>query len=618
MHWGTVFQLRQIDSPVQAGARNNVLNASGGPGCGGGTFKRLWRTASVRMRTHHAPEGARAQDNVLWQAWGDIGDGRGCRREHPGVLRRLGSLSQVLAARGDQCRHDAGAALGARAVWERYAIARGRTFEDGIDMNVGTWASKAEKAKDLNNSVLFDIHKWSNFPEVNAAVDALFAELRMLPEFGGKSKLRKKHVKVVVLNLYVAWLQAPDKWVAYHRMKEKYGPRGRYNELHISYLTVAIVDALHALGYIEHVLGHYDKSGQRPSHVSRMRATQKLLDLIHVSKIVPQMVCSAPERECIILRARDEADDKQRDIEYQDTDETRRMRAELSAYNQHLAVTDIRLSDSVVGDSRPDGPMPKVDLTNKFVRRIFANGSWDEGGRFYGGWWQTVPREWRSQILIDGKPLAELDYSGLHVVLLYALAGLDYWKEIGRDPYWLDGYERSDRMRGFLKLVLLCCLFADSQEKAIKAMRSKVHEREDGLWGRSEEYGWVADEEIDLKKLVEAFAEAHPRIRRYFFSDYSTKLQRIDSLIAERVISEFTGKEIPILVLHDSFLIEGLKFDQLFTAMALSIDEVVEDELRLEFAATVKMKAKGYKSELINQLIYGHYIIENTDEYSFV
>jgi hypothetical protein len=488
-----------------------------------------------------------------------------------------------------------------------------------VDTHLKTWDDKAAKAKDLANSTLFDVHKWSDYPEVNGAVDALFAELRMLPEFGGNSKLRKKHVKVVVLNLYVTWLKDPSCWVAFYRMKAAYRAGSRYNELHISDLTVAVVDALLARGYIEHHKGFRYRAAGGRSRMSRMRATQKLLDLIHGAKVVPEMIGSAPQRECIILRTYDENEDEQRDLDYEETDETRRMRAELSAYNQLLAATDARLSEVAVGDCRPDEPMPKVDLTNKFVRRIFANESWEEGGRFYGGWWQNLPREWRSQILINGKPLAELDYSGLHVVLVYAMAGIDYWKEIGRGPYELEGYQRSDRMRDFLKLVLLCCLFADSRQTAVRAVRSKLYESEDGVWGRSEEYGWVVDQGIDIEALVDAFAQAHSRVSgKYFFSNYSTWLQRIDSLIAERVINEFTTKGLPVLALHDSFLIEGLKFGQLYTAMALSIDEVVKQELGLEFAATVKMKAKGYQSNLINEIIPSHYVIENTDEYDFI
>src|SRR5262249_20477891 len=159
----------------------------------------------------------------------------------------------------------------------------------------------------------------------------------------------------------------PSCWVAYYRGKWAYEARSRYNELHISFITVAVVDAMIQLGYVQHVHGF--NYGQK-SRVSRMRATQRLLDLIHGNRILTQMVVSPPDRECIIRRDQVTGEDgrtKQEDIPYEDNDEIRRMRAELQAYNQLLAATDIHISEAPVGTTRPDGPMPKVDLTNKFV-----------------------------------------------------------------------------------------------------------------------------------------------------------------------------------------------------------------------------------------------------------
>jgi hypothetical protein len=156
----------------------------------------------------------------------------------------------------------------------------------------------------------------------------------------------------------------------------------------------------------------------------------------------------------------------------------------------------------------------------------------------------------------------------------------------------------------------MCCLFADSKGTAVKAVRRKIYEREDGTWGRNEDYGWVADEGLDIGPLVAAFAKAHPRISgKYFYSNHSTLLQRLDSKIAERVIKDFTDRGIPVLAIHDSFLIDQLKFGDLFTAMALNIDQVVKEELGIELDKAVKMKAKGHQAELINELLASQYAL---------
>jgi len=94
-----------------------------------------------------------------------------------------------------------------------------------------------EKAEELNNYQPLDVHRWSDYPEVNSAVNALYEELKSLGV--GNERLRKKHVKVVVLDLYVKWLVDPLRHVGYYRMRSHYKDlKSRYNKLHIFFLAV--------------------------------------------------------------------------------------------------------------------------------------------------------------------------------------------------------------------------------------------------------------------------------------------------------------------------------------------------------------------------------------------
>ena len=104
-------------------------------------------------------------------------------------------------------------------------------------------------AERLDNWQPLDVHKWSDYPEVNNAVDALFEELRELSNFQGKRNLGKRHIKVIVLDLYAKWLADPERYVGYYRTKSEYQAQSRYNKLHITYITVSVVDALLELGY---------------------------------------------------------------------------------------------------------------------------------------------------------------------------------------------------------------------------------------------------------------------------------------------------------------------------------------------------------------------------------
>lgn len=441
-----------------------------------------------------------------------------------------------------------------------------------------------EKAEALNNFTLLDVHRWSDFPEVNGAVDAIYDDLKHDPDFRGNEKLKKKHIKVVILDLYAAWRADRSRYIAFSRSKNSYKGGSRYNRLHISFLTVAVVDALHRRGFAEHHIGFMDrKKGE--GRVARMRATDKLIQLInHVPEAAIQRYKGT---ECIILR--DIREDRNVDIEYEDTAETRRMRDTLTAYNDLLAKTDIALPNVPArGIPNKEGAsFIKPDFTAKFVRRIFNNGSWNEGGRFYGGWWQRISSYWRVRISIDGsdRGSVEVDYSGHHIVLLYAILGIDYWKADRADPYRVHDFEPTERVRALLKLVLLVIINAKNKGAALAAIRWEINLDPD-------EYGWMKGDSALLNDIVDAFVVRHRPIRQFFYSNYGVKLQRLDSEIAERIINRFTERDIPVLCVHDSFVIKPGYENDLVPRMNEAIWEVTRDisNVRLDITPHLKIK----------------------------
>lgn len=73
-------------------------------------------------------------------------------------------------------------------------------------------------AIELGNSELLDVHRWSEYPEVDNAVIKIYRELST----AGNSKIRKRHVKVLILDLYVKWLKDPTLYTSFYRGKWYY------------------------------------------------------------------------------------------------------------------------------------------------------------------------------------------------------------------------------------------------------------------------------------------------------------------------------------------------------------------------------------------------------------
>ena len=60
----------------------------------------------------------------------------------------------------------------------------------------------------------------------------------------------------------------------------------------------------------------------------------------------------------------------------------------------------------------------------------------------------------------------------------------------------------------------------------------------------------------NIKNYYDQWVQAHPVIAKYWRSDVGIKLQYQDSRIAAGIINHFTEKSVPVLVVHDSFIIE--------------------------------------------------------------
>lgn len=149
---------------------------------------------------------------------------------------------------------------------------------------------------------------------------------------------------------------------------------------------------------------------------------------------------------------------------------------------------------------------------NKFVRRIFYRGDWRLGGRFHGGWWQQIPSALRKFIRTDDEITQELDYSGFHVSLAYALEG----QQPPEDPYrlatTLDDID-ADTQRTIVKSLVLMAINAKNETGAFKAFRND--------WNNKKDKPEVSVKMTDklLRHLLETFRAENEVINAYLCAD---------------------------------------------------------------------------------------------------
>jgi hypothetical protein len=195
-----------------------------------------------------------------------------------------------------------------------------------------------------------------------------------------------------------------------------------------------------------------------------------------------------------------------------------------------------KLQDEVRGK---DKGKELLDLRRIQLVRIFSRGSLEKGGRFYRGWWQGIPSMHRPHIRINGKKTIEVDYSGMHLRMLYALCKVDF--PYDKDPYDIgleDWVGKEDSRRKVIKKAFNAILNDEEGNYKLKAEDEKV-------------LGLSNDE------FHQKLKDTHPKIYEEIQSDIGLKLQKIDSDIAEEVLLQLTSLSIPCLPVHDSFIVSA-------------------------------------------------------------
>lgn len=352
---------------------------------------------------------------------------------------------------------------------------------------------------------------------------------------------------------------------AYSRKDPKRIPLGYKN-------VTKIIEVLKGLGWMTiEVKGWHDPE-TRAGQVSRFSASGELAQ--YFAEIGYRwMAQSLPlNQELIVLKDKDPDTSSKFVIATPDTSEVREFRARLERFNhflfdhcicldlqddQLLAIGEELLLNHKRQRDWKEIQLPAINFLRVGLRRIFARGGLERGGRFYDGWWQNVPSKYRPYITIDGRKTVEIDYSGMALRILYAREG----KDIGdKDPYaiGLPG-EGNENKRPLIKEFVNAILNDDKGE-------FKLQKTELALLG------------VTHSQLLKLVRERHHQVAHHFYTGIGLELMFLDSVIAEMVMHNLMNLGIVCLPIHDSFIVRSGFEQGLDLAMKKAFKTVVNAE----------------------------------------
>lgn len=360
---------------------------------------------------------------------------------------------------------------------------------------------------------------------------------------------------------------SPD--IAYWRRNGAYG-----GPLWPAWLTPntlkAVVDGAAAAGFLDVTPGRRSYDGQR-GVCSTFRMAMPLHDkLFEHSLSFGHFAIERPDLPLIILK--DDAGELV-DFVLDENEEVRCMADHLTDYNAFLQQQSLSLD--CAGPrwraleeemaARTNKPVPygrafrsrrRPETFRATLYRVFNDGRWDHGGRFYGGWWQEIPSGWRRDITINDKPTIELDYSGFSVRALYHQSGIDY----PDNPYVIDQMthlglpiDYEPEIKRLVQALLNCPPGKD-------ILRVPIGRKLPRKARRTQVLNWLR--------------EKHQRIAHAFHSREGVRLQCLEASIVNAILTQGIKDGVVVLPVHDSYLVQANHEDWLRRQMVDCYEKV--------------------------------------------
>lgn len=161
---------------------------------------------------------------------------------------------------------------------------------------------------------------------------------------------------------------------------------------------------------------------------------------------------------------------------------------------------------------------------------------------------QSLKKEDRLKMTIDGEKVCEIDYSALHPHILYAMEHIDYKGDIYKlNSNFINKHKLSQEYaRKAYKKMLLIMINAKSKARAINAFKVEWNE----IQGQNKKkyIPWLYD-------LYDEISKNHYKIKKYFATGVGTELQYLDGKLMRNICQKLVRQGIAVGAVHDSVIV---------------------------------------------------------------
>jgi hypothetical protein len=372
-------------------------------------------------------------------------------------------------------------------------------------------------------------------------------------------------ISAVLSELIRMVLRGDERGLAIPRSKIVLGVKSVYRPPALNDKLPDVLNLLVATGWIGQQLGQRAivGKGQRtllyPSDSLSLAIAEHGLTLCDIGR--------NPAEQVVILKGvKEDYWHKGERMEYPDTDDVIRIRQDVQAINQHLAEADIELNETLILVTNKT-----YDPEDRTLRRFFSRGSFQSGGRLFGGYWQPLNSEDRLRaISINGEDVVCLDYGQMILRTLYAMAGETPTKT---ELYELDKFGVYDpkTYRSGIKQFVGAMLFADKP-----------------ITRKPKDMTRLLPKGLSAEQIASSIIDTHPKVARYFYTGVGYDLQFLESEVIIAILLKLMDENIVALPIHDAVVVPCSEEDETRAVMLEVFKEKVGGEITVsrEVAAT--------------------------------
>lgn len=405
----------------------------------------------------------------------------------------------------------------------------------------------------------FDPHRRAKSPELKAALADLGtflerreADLKLRRRARREVDRRGFRLAVEALGCNLLWnaLHAPGRPLAVPLSSGVMWGRGRYADpVFGQHFRDALAIMLNPdAGLMERITRGFRMSAAFGQATS-VEPTPSFFGRMPLELAWEDAFCREPPSEVLILKGEKDAARRAHRLDYRDTAHTRRWRKEIHWINRHLEAAPfwlIKGDGAIAEDGQP------IDPTRRSLVRVFNNGSWQQGGRLFGGFWESMPRDQRFRLLRigttahpEGERIANVDFAQLFPILAY--------RQMKQEPPEGDLYDIAGdgKHRDGFKRLLNALLFAT---RALTRWPGEIS----GLF----------PEGTKLRDTLAAIRDRHAAIAPLFHTGIGFKLMLLESAMLIETLGRLLADTVTALPLHDSVLVGRSEADRARAVLA--------------------------------------------------